>query len=70
MEPLVSSIIAVASNMAHSKQQMVLLNQAKSVTEAVLQFVHTTKECRGNPKVKYIFYLCESIILVIFFIAM
>ncbi|XP_073980591.1 talin_middle and talin-RS domain-containing protein rhea isoform X4 [Rhodnius prolixus] len=50
VEPLVSSIIAVASNMAHSKQQMVLLNQAKSVTEAVLQFVHTTKECRGNPK--------------------
>uniref|UniRef100_A0A146KWR6 Talin-1 n=3 Tax=Lygus hesperus TaxID=30085 RepID=A0A146KWR6_LYGHE len=50
MEPLVSALIALASNMAHSKQQMVLLNQVKSVAEAALQMVHATKECAGNPK--------------------
>lgn len=48
LEPLVSACIAVASNMSHSKQQMMLLDQTKSVTEAVLQYLHVTKECAGN----------------------
>ncbi|KAL1132788.1 hypothetical protein AAG570_010740 [Ranatra chinensis] len=50
IEPLVSSCIAVSSNMSNSKQQTHLLDQAKSVTEAALQFVHATNECGGNPK--------------------
>lgn len=49
LEPLVTACIAVASNMSHSKQQMMLLDQAKSVTESALQFVLSSKECGGNP---------------------
>ncbi|XP_066588503.1 talin-1 isoform X2 [Prorops nasuta] len=49
-EPLVSGAIGAASNMVHSKQQMVLLNQTKTVAESVLQLVYVTKESAGNPK--------------------
>lgn len=36
--------------MSNSKQQEVLLNQAKTVTESALQFVYATKDCGGNTK--------------------
>ncbi|KAJ8958588.1 hypothetical protein NQ318_016309 [Aromia moschata] len=49
-EPLVQSTIGAASNMANSKQQEQLLDQAKSVTESALQFIYATKDCGGNPK--------------------
>ncbi|OAD56745.1 Talin-2 [Eufriesea mexicana] len=49
-EPLVSGAIGAASNMVHSKQQMVLLDQTKTVTESALQLVCVTKESGGNPK--------------------
>lgn len=48
-EPLVSAAIGAASNMVHTKQQMVLLDQTKTVAESVLQLVYITKESGGNP---------------------
>lgn len=50
-EPLVTGTIGAASNMVHSKQQMVLLDQTKTVVECALQLLYVTKECGGNPKV-------------------
>ncbi|XP_076242383.1 talin_middle and talin-RS domain-containing protein rhea isoform X2 [Calliopsis andreniformis] len=49
-EPLVSGGIGAASNMVHSKQQMMLLDQTKTVAESALQLVCVTKESGGNPK--------------------
>ncbi|XP_053998840.1 talin-1 isoform X4 [Hylaeus anthracinus] len=49
-EPLVSGAIGAASNMVHSKQQMVLLDQTKTVAESALQLVCVAKESGGNPK--------------------
>jgi hypothetical protein len=53
-EPLVAGAIGAASNMVHSKQQMVLLDQTKTVAECALQLVYASKEGGGNPKVSYI----------------
>jgi hypothetical protein len=53
-EPLVAGAIGAASNMVHSKQQMVLLDQTKTVAECALQLVYATKEGGGNPKVSWI----------------
>jgi talin len=52
-EPLVAGAVGAASNMVHSKQQMVLLDQTKTVAECALQLVYATKEGGGNPKVSY-----------------
>ena len=49
-EPLVAGAIGAASNMVHSKQQAVLLDQTKTVTESALQLVYVTKEAGGNPE--------------------
>ncbi|XP_043281171.1 talin-2 isoform X2 [Venturia canescens] len=49
-EPLVSGAIGAASNMVHSKQQAVLLDQTKTVTESALQLIYVTKEAGGNPE--------------------
>lgn len=50
IEPFVEGTIGAASNMTNSKQQELLLDQAKSVTESALQFIYATKDCGGNPK--------------------
>ncbi|XP_048515080.1 talin-1 isoform X2 [Athalia rosae] len=49
-EPLVTGAIGAASNMVHSKQQMVLLDQTKTVAESTLQLIYVAKESGGNPK--------------------
>lgn len=49
-DPLVSGAIGAASNMVHSKQQSILLDQSKTVVECALQLMYVTKECGGNPK--------------------
>lgn len=49
-EPLVQGTIGAASNMTSSKQQELLLNQAKSVTESALQLIYAAKDCGGNTK--------------------
>jgi talin len=59
-EPLVAGAIGAASNMVHSKQQMVLLDQTKTVAECALQLVYATKEGGGNPKVSCTHTLSHS----------
>ncbi|XP_049817811.1 talin-2 isoform X3 [Aethina tumida] len=49
-EPLVQNTIGAASNISNSKQQTVLLDQAKSVTESAVQLTYLTRECGGNRK--------------------
>ncbi|CAH0550425.1 unnamed protein product [Brassicogethes aeneus] len=49
-EPLVQNTIGAASNISNSKQQVLLLDQAKSVTESALQLTYITRDCGGNPK--------------------
>nr|XP_022902800.1 talin-2 isoform X2 [Onthophagus taurus] len=49
-EPVIQGSIAAASNLNKSKQQEVILNQAKSVTESALQFIYASKDCGGNSK--------------------
>ncbi|KAJ8686379.1 hypothetical protein QAD02_022173, partial [Eretmocerus hayati] len=49
-EPLVSGGVGAASHMVQSKQQMLLLDQTKTIVESILQLVFATKECGGNPK--------------------
>ncbi|OXU28323.1 hypothetical protein TSAR_002155 [Trichomalopsis sarcophagae] len=53
-ESLVQSGICSASHMLQSKQQMMLLDQTKTVAESVLQLILVTKECGGNPKALHI----------------
>jgi talin len=66
-EPLVAGAIGAASNMVHSKQQMVLLDQTKTVAECALQLVYATKEGGGNPKVNGLFQsqLCQILLVFI-----
>ncbi|XP_046398722.1 talin-1 isoform X1 [Ischnura elegans] len=49
-EPLLSGAIGAASHMTHSKEQMLLLDQTKTVAECALQLVYAAKEGGGNPK--------------------
>jgi len=49
-DPLTAGTIGAASNMVHSKQQMLLLDQTKTVIECAQQLLYVTKECGGNPK--------------------
>ncbi|XP_057321307.1 talin-2 isoform X3 [Microplitis mediator] len=49
-EPLVAGAIGAASNMVNSKQQTVLLDQTKTVTETALQLVCVAKETGGNSE--------------------
>ncbi|KAK8772242.1 hypothetical protein V5799_024516 [Amblyomma americanum] len=48
--PLVQNAIAGASHTLHSKQQMALLDQTKTVAEGMLQLVYAAKQAAGNPK--------------------
>lgn len=60
IEPFVQGTIGAASNMTNSKQQEMLLDQAKSVTESALQFIYATKDCGGNPKVSTFIHIMEN----------
>jgi hypothetical protein len=50
-DSLASDSMNVASNLIHSKQQMTLLDQTKTVAECLLQVLHLIKEAGGNPDV-------------------
>ena len=50
-EPMVVSATGSASHLLNSKQQMMMLDQSKTVTECALQLVYAAKEAGGNPKV-------------------
>ena len=49
--PLVDNAIGCASNMVNSKQQVLLLDQTKTVAECAQQLLYASKESGGNPKV-------------------
>lgn len=66
-EPLVQNTIGAASNISNSKQQTVLLDQAKSVTESAVQLTYLTRECGGNRKVSLNYTYVISISKLIFF---
>lgn len=49
-ESLVNNGIGSASHMVQSKQQIIVLEQTKTVVECILQLLYVTKESGGNPK--------------------
>nr|XP_037279500.1 talin-2-like isoform X2 [Rhipicephalus microplus] len=52
--PLVQNVIAGASHTLHSKRQMALLDQTKTVAEGMLQLVYASKQAAGNPKAVHV----------------
>ena len=55
--PLVDNAIGCSSNMVNSKQQVLLLDQTKTVAECAQQLLYASKESGGNPKVNILFIL-------------
>ena len=53
-EPLVSNAIGTASNMSSSKQQVLVLDQTKTVVECGQQLLYAAKESGGNPRATHI----------------
>ena len=51
LDPMSESAIGAASLMTNSKQQMSTLDLTKTVIESSLQFLYSSKEGGGNPKV-------------------
>ncbi|KAK4020002.1 hypothetical protein OUZ56_001999 [Daphnia magna] len=49
-EPMVVAATGSASYLLNSKQQMMMLDQSKTVTECAIQLVLVAKEAGGNPK--------------------
>ena len=53
-DPLVNNAIGCASNMVSSKQQVLLLDQTKTVAECAQQLLYAVKESGGNPKATHV----------------
>merc|ERR1719495_1004108 len=53
-EPMVSNSIGTASNMVSSKQQVLILDQTKTVAECAQQLLYAAKESGGNPKAEHV----------------
>ena len=53
-EPLVNNAIGCASNMVSSKQQVLLLDQTKTVAECAHQLLYASKESGGNAKATHV----------------
>jgi talin len=53
-DPLVNNAIGCASNMVSSKQQVLLLDQTKTVVECAHQLLYASKESGGNPKAAHV----------------
>ena len=52
LDPLADAAIGAASLSNNSKQQMNILDLTKTVIESALQFMYSSKEGGGNPKVR------------------
>ncbi|KAK2151016.1 hypothetical protein LSH36_379g01080 [Paralvinella palmiformis] len=50
LEPMADGSIGCASKTVNSRQQMNILDQSKTATEAAAQLIVTAKEAGGNPK--------------------
>ncbi|XP_043217689.1 talin-2-like isoform X2 [Amphibalanus amphitrite] len=53
-EPLCASVVGTCSHMINTKQQMMLIEQSKTLTESALQLLYAAKEGGGNPKASHI----------------
>ena len=53
-DPLVNNAIGCSSNMVSSKQQVLILDQTKTVAECAQQLLYAAKESGGNPKANHI----------------
>eukprot|EP00095_Tigriopus_kingsejongensis_P007975 maker-scaffold475_size161908-snap-gene-0.21 protein:Tk07975 transcript:maker-scaffold475_size161908-snap-gene-0.21-mRNA-1 annotation:"Talin-1" len=53
-DPLVVNAIGSASNMVSSKQQVLILDQTKTVAECAQQLLYAAKESGGNPKATHV----------------
>jgi len=53
-EPMVSNSIGTASNMVSSKQQVLILDQTKTVAECAQQLLYAAKESGGNPRAQHV----------------
>ncbi len=53
-DPLVANAIGSASNMVSSKQQVLILDQTKTVAECAQQLLYAAKESGGNPKASHV----------------
>jgi len=53
-DPLVNNAIGFASNMVSSKQQILVLDQTKTVAECAQQLLYAAKESGGNPKATHV----------------
>ena len=53
-EPMVTAATGSASHLLNSKQQMMMLDQSRTVTECAIQLVYAAKEAGGNPKATHV----------------
>jgi len=53
-DPMVSNAVGTASNMASSKQQVLILDQTKTVAECAQQLLYAAKESGGNPRATHV----------------
>jgi len=53
-DPMVSNAIGTASNMVSSKQQVLILDQTKTVAECAQQLLYAAKESGGNPRATHV----------------
>ena len=53
-DPLVGNAVGFASNMVSSKQQVLVLDQTKTVAECAQQLLYAAKESGGNPKANHV----------------
>lgn len=52
--PLTTSALGASSHVVHSSQQMVFIDQTKSVVESARELVQVAKEAGGNPKATHL----------------
>jgi talin len=62
LDPLSEAAVGAASLMNNSKQQMSTLDLTKTVIESALQFLYSSKEGGGNPKVTFVVCYCDMYI--------
>merc|ERR1719210_2742521 len=53
-DPMVTNAVGTASNMASSKQQVLILDQTKTVAECAQQLLYAAKESGGNPRATHV----------------
>lgn len=52
--PLTTAAIGACSHVVHSSQQMILIDQTKSVVESARELVQVAKEAGGNPRATHL----------------